>query len=58
MLLFWRETLSEYSYCVSKTFMIDPAAVKKQFILHDRVPNGLPEIMKELAKRSHLATPE
>ena len=37
--------------------MIDPVAIKKQFILHDRVPNGLPDIMKELLKRNHLATP-
>ena len=57
ILHFWKETLGEYSYCVSKSFMIDPVAIKKQFILHDRVPNGLPDIMKELVKRNHLATP-
>ena len=43
---------------MTKTFIFDPKAVKKQFILHDRIPNGLPEIMRELARRGKLATPE
>jgi len=55
--MFWKETINEYSYCVSKTFIFDPTVLKKQFIMHDRVPNGLPDVMKELARRGKLATP-
>ena len=57
MIEFWSETLNEYSYMVSKSFQFNPAQIKKQFILHDRVPNGLPAIMTELTKRGKLATP-
>ena len=58
MIDFWGETLNEYSFMVSKSFQFDPALIKKQFIMHDRIPNGLPAIMKELARRGKLATPD
>ena len=58
MLEFWKETIYEYTYSVEKKFGVKVDSMVKKFTLHERIPCGLPAIMKELAKDSHLATRE
>jgi hypothetical protein len=48
----------EYTFEVSKNFTFDTKTLVKQFTLHDRVPMGLPNILKELKVRRKLTTRE
>lgn len=51
---FWNQTVYEYSYAVSQSFTFETKTLVKQFILHDRVPVGLPAILRELKGRNKL----
>ena len=51
MLEFWKNTIYEYAYSVENKFGVRVDELMKKFTLHDRVPCGLPLIMKELSRR-------
>ena len=51
MLEFWKIVIYEYAYSVENKFGVRVDQLMKKFTLHDRVPCGLPLIMKELSRR-------
>ena len=58
VLEFWNQTVYEYSYAVSQSFTFDAKTLVRQFTLHDRVPFGLPAVLKELKSRNKLVSKE
>ena len=50
MLDFWKQTIYEYCYSVENKFGVKVDQMVKKFTLHDRVPCGLPAVMKELRR--------
>lgn len=51
MLDFWKTTVYEYCFSVEGSFGVRTDKLMKKFTLHDRVPCGLPTIMRELKKQ-------
>ena len=58
MLEFWKTTIFEYACQVENKFGVRADHLVQRFTMHDRVPCGLPAIMKELTHRQHMATRE
>jgi len=50
MISFWKQTVYEYAYSVNNQFGVRLDEMVKRFTLHDRIPCGLPLVMRELAK--------
>ena len=55
---FWQQTIFEYTAQVNYSFTVKVDDLMRKFTLHDRIPCGLPAIMKEMSKRKTLATKE
>ena len=56
MVEFWKTTLYEYTMSVEHKFGLRVDDLMKRFTLHDRIPNGLPAIMRELALQKSMAS--
>ena len=48
MVTFWRQTLKEYAMTVEFNFALRVDDLVEKFTLHNRIPGGLPAIMKLL----------
>lgn len=56
MVQFWKVTIKDYQKEVSKSAFLDIQQLMKDFTLHGRVPNGIPEIVSKLVKERQFAT--
>ena len=56
MLDFWKQTIYEYAHSVECKFGVKVDQLVKRFTLYDRIPCGLPSVMRQLKSRGVLAT--